>query len=83
MDKHGFPMLDMPAPVVIKPGTPPEQWTKRQIEDAMLRRLGQKFWPGTQAPPKGDEIYWPSPNDVARFDEATGEWVEKNPYREI
>jgi hypothetical protein len=58
-------------------------WTPRQAQDAMLRRLGRRFWPGTEPPPLGDVVYIPSPNDVARFYESTGQWVEKNPFREI
>jgi hypothetical protein len=73
----------MEPPVVIRKGTPVEERTERQHQDAMQRRLGPRFYPGTEAPPKGDEIYIPSPNDHSRFDEATGRWVEKNPYREI
>jgi hypothetical protein len=45
--------------------------------------MGQKFFPGTQAPPAGDQIYWPSPNDRSRFDEASGQWIPTGPYREI
>jgi hypothetical protein len=82
-DKFGFPVAGIPAPVVLKKGVPPEQWTERQRQDAMLRRLGPRFHPGTEAPPKGDQLYFPSPNDVSRYDEASGQWVEKNPYREI
>jgi hypothetical protein len=69
--------------VRIQAGVPPEQWTEKQRQDAMLRRLGQKFWPGTEKPPAGDVWYTPSPNDVTRYDEATGQWVDKQPYREI
>ena len=43
----------------------------------------RRFWPGTEPPPPGDVVYIPSPNDVARFYESTGQWVEKNPFREI
>jgi hypothetical protein len=69
--------------VVIKPGVDPSQWTPKQIEDARLRSLGPRFFPGTQAPPAGPTWYAPSPNDHVYFDEATDQWIEKNPYREI
>lgn len=72
-----------PAPVVIEKGVSPADWTPKQAQDAMLRRLGPRFFPGTEAPPKGDIVYYPSPGDVSRFDEASGTWVEKNPYREV
>jgi hypothetical protein len=74
---------DIPPPVVLKRGKPQSEWTKREIEDHLQRKLGRKFWPGTRPSPPGDEIYLPSPADVSRFDEATGQWIPKNPYREI
>jgi hypothetical protein len=82
-DEFGVTVPGTERPVVLRKGTPPEQWTERQRQDNMQRRLGPRFYPGTEAPPKGDEIYLPSPNDVTRYDEASGQWVEKNPYREI
>ena len=82
-DLFGFPVADIPRPVRIKTGVDPSQWTPKQIEDARLRSLGPRFFPGTQPPPQGDTIYWPSPNDVTRYDEATGQWVDKRPYTEI
>lgn len=72
-----------PAPVVIQKGTSPADWTPKQTQDAMLRRLGPRFFPGTEPPPKGDVVYVPSPNDVSAWDEASGTWIEKQPYREI
>jgi hypothetical protein len=74
---------DVPAPVVIQKGVSPADWTPKQAQDAMLRRLGPRFHPGTEAPPKGDVVYFPSPNDVSAFDESTGEWIQKQPFREI
>jgi hypothetical protein len=74
---------DVPAPVVIQRGVDPADWTPRQAQDAMLRRLGRRFWPGTEPPPPGDVVYIPSPKDVSRFDESTGQWVEKTPYKEM
>jgi hypothetical protein len=70
-----------PAPVVIKKGVTVQQYTDRQRQDAMLRRLGPRFHPGTQPPPPGDVVYQPSPNDVSEFRD--GQWVEKHPYREV
>ena len=63
VDSVGLPITDVPAPVRISRGTPPEQWTERQRQDAALRRLGPRFHPGTQPPPSGDVYYQPSPND--------------------
>jgi hypothetical protein len=83
LDAFGFPLPQIPAPVVIKQGVPVEQWTQRQREDAMLRRLGPRFWPGTKPPPAGDVVYIPSPNDTSSFDESTGQWREKKPYKEV
>jgi hypothetical protein len=81
LDAFGFPVADIPKPVVIQKGVPVEQWTERQRQDAMLRKLGPRFFPGTQAPPAGDTVYQPSPNDVSEFRD--GQWVEKHPYREM
>jgi hypothetical protein len=78
-----YRMPDMPAPVVIQKGVSPADWTPKQVQDARLRSLGPRFFPGTQKPPAGDVVYYPSPNDVSRFDEASGTWVEKHPYKEI
>jgi hypothetical protein len=83
VDRFGFPKAQVPDPVVIKKGVDPSQWTQREREDAFQRRLGQKFWPGTKPAPAGDVVYQPSPNDVTEFNESTGQWVEKHPYREI
>jgi hypothetical protein len=83
LDAFGLPTARTPKPVVIQKGVDPSQWTEKQRQDAALRRLGQKFWPGTEKPPAGDTVYYPSPADPYRFDEATGQWVEKHPYREI
>jgi hypothetical protein len=69
--------------VVIKPGATPDQWTPKQIEDARLRSLGPRFFPGTQAPPAAPIVYLPSPNDTSYYDESTGRWVEKRPFKEI
>jgi hypothetical protein len=77
VDSVGLPLPQVPPPVVYKRGTPVEEWTPRQREDALLRRLGQKFWPTTQAPPRGDSVYYPSPNDHSYFDETAGEWRPK------
>jgi len=85
-DAHGFPVANVPSPVVLqKRATDPADWTWQQRSDFFQRNiLGGKFKEGTKPPPPlGDVIYWPSPSDTASFDEATGEWVEKNPYREI
>lgn len=78
-----LPRPDIPAPVVIQRGKPQSEWTQREIEDYLQRKLGQKFWPGTKPAPPGDVVYIPSPNDTSFFDESTGHWVEKTPYKEV
>ena len=83
LDAVGLPLPDVPRPVVIKKGTPVEELTERQRQDLMLRRMNPMFHVGTEKVQFGDTVYWPSPNDVVEFNEATGTWVEKRPYREI
>lgn len=81
LDSVGLPTAQVPKPVVIQPGTHPSQWTPKQAQDAMLRRLGPRFFPGTEKPPAGDVVYFPSPNDVVEFKD--GQWIEKRPYKEV
>jgi hypothetical protein len=75
----------VPDAVRISRGTPPEQWTHKQHSDYFLRQLGPRFSAGTEAPPRADVWYQPSPHDTAEFvdDGKGGYWREKNPYREI
>ena len=54
VDGLGLPIPQVPPPVRISRGTPPEQWTERQRQDAALRRLGPSFYPGTEPPPAQD-----------------------------
>lgn len=72
---------DVPAPQRVSRGKPMSEWTDQERADALQRRLGPRFHPGTQPPPKGDKWYWPSPNDPFEFDEASGQWREKRGYR--
>jgi hypothetical protein len=82
VDKHGFPVLDMPAPVRISEGKPPETWTKEEQYRHFAHQLGGKFALGVPRPPRGEDgYYWPSPDDHSEL--VNGEWVEKNPYREV
>lgn len=85
VDMLGIPIPQVPPPVRISKGTPPEQWTERQIQDAHLRRLGPRFHPGTEPPPKGDEWFQPSGNEPFEFvpnaDGNGGHWREKPNYQ--
>ena len=72
---------DVPAPVLLRKGTDPADWTPEQQYKNFVHNLGGKFATGVPKPPGGDVIYQPSPNDVVEFRD--GQWVEKNPYREI
>jgi hypothetical protein len=81
LDAVGLPVAQVPPPVVIQKGVPVEERTQKQHEDVMLRRLGPRFFPGTEKPPATDTVYYPSPNDVVEFKD--GQWIEKQPYREI
>jgi hypothetical protein len=85
VDMLGQQVPGVPDPVRISRGTPPSEWTHKQHSDHFQRQLGQRFWPGTEAPPRSDVWYQPSPNDVTEFvdDGKGGFWREKNPYREI
>jgi hypothetical protein len=82
VDKHGFPLLDIPAPVRISEGKPPETWTKEEQYRHFAHQLGGKFALVVPRPPRGEDgYYWPSPDDHSEL--VNGEWVEKNPYKEI
>lgn len=76
-----FAKPDIPAPIRISRGKPVSEWTDREISDAMQRRLGPAFHPGTKPPPKGDKWFQPDPNQPYVFDEATGQWQENPNYR--
>ena len=80
-DDLGLPIPPIPAPQVVSKGKPVEQWTEQEKADALQRQLGQRFWPGTKPPPKGDVYYQPSPNDPFEYDEASGQWRAKPNYR--
>ncbi|MGF2944726.1 hypothetical protein, partial [Mycobacterium sp. Lab-001] len=80
-DDLGLPIAPVPAPVVVSRGKPKQLWTDQEKADALQRQLGQRFWPGTKPPPKGDQVYIPSPNDPYQYDEATGEWRSKQNYQ--
>lgn len=80
VDGLGIPLPGIPPPVRISKGTPPEQWTERQRQDAMLRRLGPRFWPGTEPPPAQDVWYQPGTNDVSHYVEGQG-WQPNPNYR--
>ena len=81
-----LPPPAIPPPVRIVRGKPPEQWTSRERDDALLWRLGGPFRRGLRPPPGGDGWYHPSPNDHSEYDPTTGQWRAKThqqPYREI
>lgn len=81
VDMVGLPIPPLlPPPVLISKGTPPAQWTERQRQDAMLRRLGPRFHPGTEPPPAQDVWYQPGPNDHSVYVEGEG-WRENPNYR--
>jgi hypothetical protein len=73
----------IPAPVVIRKGVDPADYTREQQYSDFAHKLGPVFSAGVPRPPAGDTIFIPSPNDPYRWDEAAGRFVEKNPYREI
>jgi hypothetical protein len=77
LDSVGIPLAQLPAPVRISKGTPPEQWDDRQRQDALLRRMSPRLWPGTKPPPAQDVWYQPSPNDHSVYVE--GEGWQPNP----
>ncbi|WP_247600183.1 hypothetical protein [Mycobacterium intracellulare] len=76
-----FTKADVPPPVRISRGKPESLLTDRERADALQRRLGPRFHPGTKPLPKGDKWYQPGTNDPYMFDEATGQWRENPNYR--
>lgn len=80
-DSVGLPIPGIPAPVRLVRGKPPEEWTKQERDDAALWALGPAFRRGLRPPPGSSGYYYPSPNDVSTYDEASGEWRPKTDYQ--
>jgi hypothetical protein len=85
-----LPAPGIPPPVRIRVGKPVKDWTQRERDDALQRKLGPAFHGGTNPPPGGDFLYFPSPSDHSEYvhnGDRTGFWREKSiqqqPYREI
>lgn len=80
-----FAAPDIPAPVRLSRGKPQSEWTEREISDALQRRLGPVFYPGTKPPPKGDKWFQPSGSEPYEFvpnaDGNGGQWRPKPNYR--
>lgn len=76
-----FVIPDIPAPVRVSRGKPESELTERERADAMQRRLGPRFYAGTQPPPQGDKWFQPSPNQPYVFDEDSQQWRENRNYR--
>jgi hypothetical protein len=83
VDKFGFPIAGTEQPVVLKKGVSPADYTREQRYQDFAHKLAGKFALGVPRPPAGDQIYIPSPNDPYRWDAASGQFVEKNPYKEV
>jgi hypothetical protein len=82
VDNCGMPIAGIPEPVLLRKGVDPATWTKEQEHNQFAHLLGGKFAIGRPKPPNPhDAYYWPSPNDHSEL--VNGEWVEKNPYREM
>ena len=81
LDAFGLPVADMPAPVLMRKGVNVEDYTQEQHFDRFLNMLGGRFKAYAKPLPQGDSWYLPSPNDTVEF--KNGQWVEKNPYREL
>jgi hypothetical protein len=81
LDSVGLPVAQTPAPVLLRKGTDPADWTKEEQYRDFAHKLGGKHAIGVRKPPAGDSYYMPSPNDVVEFKD--GEWVQKKPYREL
>jgi hypothetical protein len=80
LDDLGLPIPQVPPPVRISRGVDPSQYTERERQDAMLRRLGPQFHPGTKPPPAQDVWYQPSPNDHSVYVEGDG-WQPNPNYQ--
>jgi hypothetical protein len=81
LDVLGLPVAQTPAPVLLRKGTDPADWTKEQQYQHFAHKLGGKHAIGVPKPPAGDSYYVPSPNDVVELRDGT--WVEKQPYKEV
>jgi hypothetical protein len=81
VDAFGFPVPQVPKPVILRRGTNPADYTPEERWRDFAHKLGARFSQNVPRPPAGDEIYIPSPNDFSEF--VNGEWRLKNEYREI
>jgi hypothetical protein len=80
-DKFGLPVAQMPEPVLLRKGTNVEDYTQEQQFDRFMNMLGGQFKASAKPLPQGDSWYLPSPNDTSEF--KNGQWVLKNPYKEV
>jgi hypothetical protein len=82
LDSLGLPIAQVPDPVRIRRGVPPEQWTQQQHSDYFMHKLGTRFsGGGSVKPPPQDVWYQPSPDDLSEFVETAdgqGYWREKD-----
>jgi hypothetical protein len=76
-DDLGIPISQVPPPARVRRGQPLEQWTQQERDDALQRRLGPAFWPGTKAPPAQDGWFQPGSNDHSEY--VDGEGWRPNP----
>jgi hypothetical protein len=83
LDDLGFPLPQVPRPILIKKGVNPSEYTAQQRSDAGMHALGQKFSAGVPRLPAPDQYFIPSPDDPDEFDAATGEFRPKPNNRAI
>jgi hypothetical protein len=83
LDSVGLPMPDAPRAHVISKGKDPQTWTREEQARYYSHKLGGPFAIGVPKPPAGDQIYIDSPTAPYRWDAASQQFVERNPYREI
>lgn len=82
-DAIGNPVEPLAQPVRISHGRPQAQWSHQEVSDAFLWQLGPRFRGGLKPPPAGDGYFIPSPNAHSYYDQASGQWVAKNPYKVV
>jgi hypothetical protein len=83
LDSVGLRLPDAPRAHVISKGKDPQTWTKEEQYRYFAHKLGGRLAIGVPKPPAGDQIYIDSPTAPYRWDAASQQFVERNPYREI
>jgi hypothetical protein len=84
VDDLGLEISQLPPPVRLVRGKPPEQWTSEERSNWFLHQLGGRFTRGVPKPPGSAGWYLPSPDspyEAVDKGDGTVEWRAKPDYQ--